>query len=229
MNYDDIAAQTGPLEPGTILELNLLTIDELIYLKVHPSLSVNQRKKCEKRIKWLQAAPQRREKRKEKRAQGKGRSSRLRTNEKITSTDNFEENYHFGLDFGHEAECTLAELKDMTKQTRRCYQHYRRSETPFQLHLLGIDSNPKFIQMMDIHASGWQSWDCHMNEKLESSENCVYLTAEAEETLDTVSPGVMYIIGGLVDRNRLPGVCSARAKSLGLKGTFSMNKLSILT
>ena len=60
----------------------------------------------------------------------------------------------------------------------------------------------------------------HMDEKLETTENCVYLTAEAEETLDTVSPGVVYIIGGLVDRNRLPGVCSARAKSLGLKGIF---------
>ena len=54
MNYDSIAAKTGPLEPGTILELNLLTIDELTHLKVHPSLSVNQRKKCDKRIKWLQ-------------------------------------------------------------------------------------------------------------------------------------------------------------------------------
>ena len=72
--------------------------------------------------------------------------------------------------------------------------------------------------MMDIHAAGWDVWDLHKNSKLENLKNCVYLTAEAEETLDTVSPGVVYVIGGLVDRNRLPGVCSKRAKNLGMKG-----------
>ena len=44
----------------------------------------------------------------------------------------------------------------------------------------------------------------------------MYLTAEAEETLETIEPGTMYIIGGVVDRNRLPGVCAERAKKLGI-------------
>ena len=42
-----------------------------------------------------------------------------------------------------------SELKDMAKQARRCYQHYRRSETEFQLHLLDFENDKKFIQMMD--------------------------------------------------------------------------------
>ena len=84
--------------------------------------------------------------------------------------------------------------------------------------MLGVDSDENFVKMMDIHAAGWDVWDLHKNSSLESLENCVYLTAEAEETLDVISPGVIYVIGGLVDRNRLPGVCSKRAKSLGLKG-----------
>ena len=132
MNFDEIEKKTGPLVPGTILELNLLTAEELAGLKNHPNLSVNQRKKCEKRIKWLEAAPQRREKRRLKRSEGKGRPSRLRTKEAIKSDENFEENFHFGIDFGHGAKCTLPELKDMAKQARRCYQNYRRSEVPFQ-------------------------------------------------------------------------------------------------
>ena len=92
------------------------------------------------------------------------------------------------------------------------------AEPYLQLHLLGVDCDENFVKMMDIHAAGWDVWDLHKNSKLEDLENCVYLTAEAEETLDAVSPGVVYVIGGLVDRNRLPGVCSERAKSLGMKG-----------
>ena len=42
------------------------------------------------------------------------------------------------------------------------------------------------------------------------------MTAEAEETLETVEKGVIYIIGGIVDRNRMPGICDNRAKELGI-------------
>jgi Trm5-related predicted tRNA methylase len=44
----------------------------------------------------------------------------------------------------------------------------------------------------------------------------VYLTAEADETLETLEAGTMYVIGGVVDRNRLPGVCAERAKQLNI-------------
>ena len=45
----------------------------------------------------------------------------------------------------------------------------------------------------------------------------MYLTAEADEVLDEVEMGVLYVIGALVDRNRLPGVCQKRAESLNIK------------
>ena len=44
----------------------------------------------------------------------------------------------------------------------------------------------------------------------------VYLTAEADETLETFEPGVVYIIGGVVDRNRLPGIVADHAKKLDI-------------
>ena len=53
------------------------------------------------------------------------------------------------IDFGHGQSMSQSELKDMAKQARRCYQHYRRSETEFQLHLLDFENDKKFIQMMD--------------------------------------------------------------------------------
>jgi len=36
------------------------------------------------------------------------------------------------------------------------------------------------------------------------------LTAEAEDVLEEIEVGVVYVIGALVDRNRLPGVCHER-------------------
>lgn len=69
-------------------------------------------------------------------------------------------------------------------------------------------------------------------------DKIVYLTADAEETLDTIEDGFAYVIGGLVDRNRhkvslcnasptifrnaeyLPpsqNVCANKAKLLGVK------------
>lgn len=44
----------------------------------------------------------------------------------------------------------------------------------------------------------------------------MYLTAEAEDSIEELEPGVMYIIGGVVDRNRLPGICAEHAKVLNI-------------
>ena len=84
------------------------------------------------------------------------------------------------------------------------------------MHLLAVNVDPALGQMLTIHGTGWENWDLHMDSSLEEVKNGVYLTAEAEETLDSVEPGVTYVIGGLVDRNRLPGVCAKRAQQLNL-------------
>ena len=42
----------------------------------------------------------------------------------------------------------------------------------------------------------------------------MYLTADAEEELTTMSADEAYIIGGLVDRNRHKNLCKDRAKDL---------------
>ena len=69
------------------------------------------------------------------------------------------------------------------------------------------------------HSEGWDKWDLHRDKKLEDvdPEDVIYLTAEADEVINEVEPGVMYVIGGMVDRNRLPGICHERAKKMNLK------------
>ena len=50
-----------------------------------------------------------------------------------------------------------------------------------------------------------------------SLDKVVYLTADTETTLDTIKEGEMYVIGGLVDRNRYKNVCAEKARRLGLR------------
>lgn len=44
----------------------------------------------------------------------------------------------------------------------------------------------------------------------------VYLTADTEEELETLEPGMTYIIGGIVDKNRYKDLCLNRAKKFGI-------------
>jgi tRNA (guanine9-N1)-methyltransferase len=45
----------------------------------------------------------------------------------------------------------------------------------------------------------------------------VYLSADAEEEIHELSSDKVYVIGGIVDRNRHKGLCAARAKEMGVK------------
>ena len=101
----------------------------------------------------------------------------------------------------------------MAKQTQYCYSQYRRLEKATQLHLFGI---APLVDSYKLYIPGLQNWDgVHMDQVVDKySHRAIYLTAEADEILERVEPGVVYIIGGIVDRNRLPGRCHERAQEL---------------
>ena len=67
------------------------------------------------------------------------------------------------------------------------------------------------------------------------SGEVVYLTADSDETLEELRPYSVYIIGGIVDRNRHKGICYRRAMDRGIKtaklpiGTYmQMNSRAVL-
>ncbi|GMK60034.1 hypothetical protein CspeluHIS016_0902510 [Cutaneotrichosporon spelunceum] len=50
-----------------------------------------------------------------------------------------------------------------------------------------------------------------------ASRQLVYLSADAEEELSTLSEDEVYIIGGIVDRNRHKNLCQGKAEGLGIR------------
>ena len=102
----------------------------------------------------------------------------------------------------------------MAKQAQTCYSIQRRLEIATQLYFFDFAN---YHELYKTYLPGIDNWNISKNEQMNDNlKNAIYLTAEAEEVLDTVDKGTMYIIGGIVDRNRLPGLCAERAKELNL-------------
>ncbi len=51
----------------------------------------------------------------------------------------------------------------------------------------------------------------------DQKENLVYLTADAETVLEELDPKKIYIVGGLVDRNRWKGITMKKANEQGIQ------------
>ncbi|ORY28623.1 guanine-1-methyltransferase-domain-containing protein [Naematelia encephala] len=69
----------------------------------------------------------------------------------------------------------------------------------------------------------------HLPSPFTSKYKLVYLSADSEEELTTLSEDEIYIIGGLVDRNRFKNICQDKADKLGIRtarlpiGTYLQN------
>lgn len=59
-----------------------------------------------------------------------------------------------------------------------------------------------------------EAWNVAFEEKKAS---VVYLTADSPEQIETLDKDSLYIIGGIVDRNRYPQLCLEKARSLDVR------------
>ena len=137
-------------------------------------------------------------------------------------------------------------LKSLCQQIMLCYGINRRSACPVTIHITGMDET-QLQNLQKKGCSNWSNFFCHQEEYTEltdlfstngikDTKEIVYLTAEAEETLENLSPGCAYVIGGIVDRNSFKGICYDKAKAQGLrmaklpiKENYSMTGSHVLT
>eukprot|EP00405_Crypthecodinium_cohnii_P008281 CAMPEP_0206424584 /NCGR_PEP_ID=MMETSP0324_2-20121206/3313_1 /ASSEMBLY_ACC=CAM_ASM_000836 /TAXON_ID=2866 /ORGANISM="Crypthecodinium cohnii, Strain Seligo" /LENGTH=406 /DNA_ID=CAMNT_0053889263 /DNA_START=85 /DNA_END=1303 /DNA_ORIENTATION=+ len=123
------------------------------------------------------------------------------------------------IDLEWEADMSEKELKSLVHQVMYCYGHNRSAPKPVNLVLSGLAEGTQTYQKLS-KMSGFDTWPL---QKLSGpyidhfpKEKLVYLTADAEEVLETFDPSKAYIIGGIVDHNRLKGVTFAKAEEEGI-------------
>lgn len=127
------------------------------------------------------------------------------------------------VDLGWNAEMSEKELKSLCRQLMYCYNAMRRCAekdgTPVSLSICGVDDAIK--PMMHVTANGWEAWPIMVSDKsltdVHDVKRIVYLTHDAETVLDALDPTDVYVIGGIVDRNRLKGATLRKAQQLNVR------------
>ncbi|XP_050213334.1 tRNA (guanine(9)-N1)-methyltransferase [Mercurialis annua] len=122
------------------------------------------------------------------------------------------------LEFAHLM--TSPEIHSLVQQVMYCYAVNARCLCPCHLWLTGcrgemesqLGALPGFEKWM-IEKESRSYIDAFEDQK----ESLVYLTADAEDELDELDLKKVYIIGGLVDRNRWKGITMKKAQEQGIQ------------
>lgn len=124
------------------------------------------------------------------------------------------------LDLEWEPELSDRELKALVQQVLYSYGSNRSALRPVRLVLSGVSSTSQTLQRLQKLAGFPNAWpgvtilDVPYIEHFSSEEDrkrLVYLTADTENVTKTFDQNGVYIIGGIVDHNRLKG--STRKKA----------------
>ena len=104
-------------------------------------------------------------------------------------------------------------------QVMYAYAANGKAAVPCRLSLTGCNGDIR--ANLERHA-GFDNWLLHKEEKsyIDVFENrkkdLVYLTADSETVLESLDMSKIYIVGGLVDRNRWKGITAEKAERQGI-------------
>jgi tRNA (guanine9-N1)-methyltransferase len=150
---------------------------------------------------------------------GVGRAKR---NEKWK--DRFEQNaskYQVCVDCSFANVMVQKEVNSLANQIRYCYAANKKAKHPVTTKVTSLGG-----ETLDNlkNVSGFETWstrnfnhtDQGLLESYPDKSKLVYLTSDSETVLDTLEDDKVYIIGGIVDRNRLTRAAIDRAEELGI-------------
>ncbi|SCU81554.1 LAMI_0B06766g1_1 [Lachancea mirantina] len=111
------------------------------------------------------------------------------------------------------------EIVSLSTQLTRAYSWNKRENYFADVKVTGFDKRLKVRFEKDLENSNfgeWKNFEFVENATL-PTENAIYLTADADDTIEKLEPGVTYIVGGIVDKNRHKSLCYNKAKELGIR------------
>jgi tRNA (guanine9-N1)-methyltransferase len=142
-----------------------------------------------------------------------------------------QESFHVCIDCAYESLMTPKEISSLSAQIRCCYAYNKRNPFPCQMVVSDLCSSrsPLTLQLLQKEI-GYEEWSnrayistpLSFEEYYYNSRNgepshisrVVYLTSDSDHTLSTLDNNTVYVIGGIVDRNRYKGVAHSRATAL---------------
>lgn len=130
---------------------------------------------------------------------------------------------------GFEGLMTVQEKSSMVSQLSYSYAANKSAPIPVKLHITG--QSPFVLERLaKMGSEHWKEWNAELDprpvqEVFPDKSQLVYLSADSEHEITELDPHKVYVIGGIVDRNRHKGLCHKRAQELGLAtGRFSLHK-----
>ncbi|AAS52030.1 ADR110Cp [Eremothecium gossypii ATCC 10895] len=110
------------------------------------------------------------------------------------------------------------EIVSLSTQITRAYSANKRENHFADVKVTSFNKRLKERFDCGLKGANYDAWK-HFEFTDESAlptTNAVYLTADTDETLETLEPGTTYIVGGIVDKNRHKALCYNKAKELGI-------------
>eukprot|EP00940_MAST-03C_sp_MAST-3C-sp2_P000886 g886.t1 len=107
------------------------------------------------------------------------------------------------LDLSFEKLMTEKEIRSLKQQVVYCYAANKRASVPFNLCLSSFTGSTKETL---VNFPGFHNWIARPDERpytdIFDASELVYLTSDSPNTIQALDPAKVYIIGGIVDRNR---------------------------
>ena len=154
---------------------------------------------------------------KQENSSSKQKSERI-WNEKREEAD---KRFRICVDCSFDSQMTTKELNSLSNQLRCCYSANRRSKNPvhFSVSSLGGETL-NYLQKIDGFPDKWKMRAFTCSDKcfseMHDKSKVVYLTSDSNNEINELDDDKVYIIGGIVDRNRLKRATIDKAENLGL-------------
>lgn len=195
-----------------------------------PELSKNERKRIARRESWKKSKLLKKEKKRKAKALlpqepavEKTEEARLTRQEyKQGKREEFlmaaEEGYKIVIDCSFEPRLKEREINSLAQQIMFSYGVNRRRSSPASLYLTGLHG----VTLNKLqNVNGFDSWLAvgkteRSYTDLFKKESLVYLTADSPNEIQTLDREKVYIIGGIVDRNRLKNCTLEKAQEEGI-------------
>ncbi|KAJ2486352.1 tRNA (guanine(9)-N(1))-methyltransferase [Coemansia sp. RSA 2050] len=185
----------------------------------------SQQKRIMKQEIWDGRADEFKEKQRQKnRDNRRRRKQRVREGEiapRRKAEEQVRTGHRFVIDMDFDEKMNEREVKSMCSQVQRCYSANRQAAHCVDLHVTKLHGRcrQRFDSTLAQH-TGWSREHIRMEDReypeLFPSESLVYLTADSPNVIEALDESKVYVIGGIVDKNRYPGLTLEKAERQGI-------------